>query len=405
MRYSASTSLPLNLYLITQRISQNRYLGMSYSSVAIEQMTHKQQAQGIRVAIVDDNKATVQSLSEVLNYNPKTTVSFIARSGIEFLEKIKSIHPDQFPDVVIMDVNMPVMNGIEAVRQGKILYPEVKFLMLTVFDDEDTLFEAIRAGASGYLLKDERASVILSHIENLMEDGSSPMSPRIARKTLDLLAASGKPIAGKQIVELKDLTAREKDVLYLLVDGLEYRDISERLHISPHTVRKHISNIYEKLHISSKAQAIRLMQGTLTAPPATLTGRHKILLVDDHQIILDSLSMMMGTFNDIEVTGKINDPREVLHFLEQHPTDLMISDINMPHMDGLHLAKLVRAQFPEIKILMLTVSESADQVKEAVRIGVEGYILKKANKDELSTAIHTIMDGHRYFSQSLLAFI
>jgi DNA-binding NarL/FixJ family response regulator len=378
---------------------------MSNISAATERMTQNTPSSTIRVAIVDDNKSTVQSLSEVLTYNSKTTVSFIARSGTEFLEKIKSVSADQFPDVVIMDVNMPGMNGIEAVRQGKILYPEVKFLMLTVFDDEDTLFEAIRAGASGYLLKDERSSVILSHIENLMEDGSSPMSPRIARKTLDLLAASAKPIPGKQIVELKDLTTREKDVLYLLVDGLEYRAISERLHISPHTVRKHISNIYEKLHISSKAQAIRLMQGTLPAPAATLTGRHKILLVDDHQIILDSLSMMMGTFNDMEVAGKISDPREVMYFLQQHPTDLMITDINMPHLDGLQLANMVRSKYPDIKILMLTVSESAEQVKDAVRIGVEGYVLKKANKDELSTAVHTIMSGHRYYSQSLQGLI
>ncbi len=368
-------------------------------------MTQKKQEHTIRVALVDDNKSTIQSLNEVLTYHAKTGVAFIARSGEEFLEKIKTIPADHFPDVVIMDVNMPGMNGIEAVRQGKLLYPEVKFLMLTVFDDEDTLFDAIRAGASGYLLKDERSSVILSHIETLMEDGSAPMSPRIARKTLDLLAASAKPIPGTQIVELRDLSSREKDVLYLLVDGLEYRDISERLHISPHTVRKHISNIYEKLHISSKAQAIRLMQGTLTAPPSTMTGRHKILLVDDHQIILDSLSMMMSTFHDMEVAGKINDPREVIHFLKQHPADLMITDISMPHLDGLQLAEIVRSGYPEIKILMLTVSESEEQVKAAVRIGVEGYILKKANKDELSTAIRTIMSGNHYFSQSLQGYI
>lgn len=378
---------------------------MSNIPVAIETMTQETTLPTIKVAIVDDNKSTVQSLNEVLSYNAKTSIAFIARSGVEFLEKIKTVPADHFPDVVIMDVNMPVMNGIEAVRQGKLLYPDVKFLMLTVFDDGDTLFEAIKAGASGYLLKDERSSVILAHIENLMEDGSSPMSPRIARKTLDLLAASAKPIPGSQIVELGDLTAREKDVLYLLVDGLEYREISDRLHISPHTVRKHISNIYEKLHISSKAQAIRLMQGTLTAPAPTLTGRHKILLVDDHQIILDSLSMMMGTFHDMEVAGKISDPREVVHYLQEHPIDLMISDISMPHLDGLQLAGLVRSAFPEIKILMLTVSESAQQVKEAVRIGVDGYILKKANKDELSTAIRTIMNGNHYYSQSLLAFL
>ncbi len=374
---------------------------MPYFPETDARMTQEVKSKKIRVAVVDDNKSTALSLQEVLTFSASARPVFIARSGIEFLEKMKACSAADFPDVVIMDVNMPGMNGIEAVRQGKSLYPYVRFLMLTVFDDDETLFEAIRAGASGYLLKDERANVILSHIEHLVDGGSAPMSPRIAKKTLDLLAASPRPVAGTQIVELADLSSREKDVLYLLVDGLEYRDIGERLHISPHTVRKHISNIYEKLHITSKAQAIRLMQGTRTAAPATHTRKHKIVLVDDHQIILDSLSMMMGTFPDLEVTGRINDPRDVLDFLENNQTDLLISDISMPQMDGLTLAQQVRRHFPKIKTLMLTVSESAEQFEEALRIGVEGYLLKKASKDELNIAIHAIMNGGRYYSKSL----
>ncbi len=359
----------------------------------------------IRVALVDDNKSTVASLNSFLAYSPKTRVVFTAKSGQDFLEKIKNTPHADFPDVVIMDVNMPGMSGIETVLHAKALYPAVKFLMLTVFDDDDTLFEAIRAGASGYLLKDERTANIIAHIENLMEEGSVPMSPRIARKTLDLLATSSKPIPGTRIVQLEDLSAREKDVLYLLVDGLEYRDIGEKLHISPHTVRKHISNIYEKLHISSKAQAIRLMQGTRPAPVTSTMTKHKILLVDDHQIILDSLSMMMGTIPDMQVAGKINDPRAVDEFLKENEVELMITDISMPHMDGLQLAAMVRENHPLVRILILTVSESEEQVKEAQRLGVEGYILKKASKDELSNAVRTIMSGNPFYSTTISHYL
>ncbi|MEP6646360.1 MAG: response regulator transcription factor [Saprospiraceae bacterium] len=378
---------------------------MSYVSAAQELVMQKARTHLIKVAIVDDNKSTIASLSEVLVYSPKTQVAFVARSGPEFLEKIKIIPASDFPDVVIMDVNMPEMSGIEVVRQGKALYPSVHFLMLTVFDDEDTLFEAIKAGASGYLLKDERAAVILSHVESLMEDGSVPMSARIARKTLDLLASSPNPVPGIQIVQLQDLSTREKDVLYLLVDGLEYRSIGDKLNISPNTVRKHISNIYEKLHISSKAQAIRLMQGNRASYATNSTPKNRILLVDDHQIILDSLSMMISTVADMEVNGKINDPREVLHFLEHCAVDIMITDLSMPHMDGLALSKLVRGKFPSVKILILTVSESIENIHEAQSIGVEGYILKKANKEELSTAIRTIIGGEKYYGQSLSKFL
>lgn len=401
MRYSPSDEGSVALSYRFRRILRNRYLGMQYVPETAEGMTQASKSNKIRVAIVDDNKTVVHSLQEVFTYSSSTRTVFTARSAVDFLEKMKASSTAELPDVVIMDVNMPGMNGIEAVRQGKALYPDVKFLMLTVFDDDDTVFEAIRAGASGYLLKDERAQVILSHIEHLIDDGSAPMSPKIARRTLDLLAAASKPVPGTHIVELSELSSREKDVLYLLVDGLEYRDISERLHISPHTVRKHISNIYEKLHITSKAQAIRLMQGTLTATPVTTLHRYKIVLVDDHTIILDSLSMMIGTFPDLEVTGKMNDPREVIRFFEKNQVDLLISDISMPQMDGLTLARQVRAQFPDIKILMLTVSESSAQFEEALRIGVEGYVLKKASKDELNQAIHQIMNGHSYYSASL----
>lgn len=214
----------------------------------------------IKVGIVDDNKSTINSLSEFINYSDKTKITVTALSGLSLIKKLKSLEEDDFPDVILTDVDMAEMNGIETVQHCKLLYPDLKFLMLTVFDDSNLLFNAIKAGASGYLLKDEKVEIIIQYIEQLIYKGGAPMSPSIARKTLDMLAAprnfekKDEPIVN----EVYALSTREKEVLKLLVDGLDYKEIAHQLFLSPHTIRKHISNIYDKLHVTSKAQAIKL---------------------------------------------------------------------------------------------------------------------------------------------------
>ena len=357
----------------------------------------------IKVGIVDDNKAIIASLTENLNYGNNTRVVFSANDGNVLLEQLKTCSAEEFPDVIITDVNMPGMSGIEVVRHGKALYPKLKFLMLTVSDDEDTLFDAIQAGASGYLMKDERMSVIIEHVRRLMSVGSVPMSPRIARKTLDLLARSDKTHQTDNTpAEVFNLSKRELEVLNLLVDGLDYKAIAADLEISPNTVRKHISNIYEKLHVSSKAQAIRMMQGASLDVEKNVASKCNIILTDDHQIILDSLEMMISTIPGMKVIAKLNDSRTVLPYLAEHKADLLISDVSMPFLNGIQLADRVHTDFPEIKILMLTVSEDIEQVMQARAVGAHGYVLKKTGKDELTKAIRTVMKGDLYYSDSLL---
>lgn len=353
----------------------------------------------VRVGIVDDQKATISSLSAIFRYSKKISVPITAQSGNELFAKLKQARPEDLPEIIITDVNMPGMSGIEVVRHGKALYPNIHFVMLTVFDDEDTLFQAIQAGASGYLLKGENSSAILSQIEHFMENGAITMSPLMARKTLDILAQSPKRVSGAELIELEELSAREKDVLYLLVDGLDYKDIASRLSISPNTVRTHISNVYQKLHISSKSQAIRLLQGQKPAPNAILSReRIKLLLVDDHEMILESLSMMLSAIPDFEVIGKLSDPYKVNEFLKEHTVDLVVTDFHMPGMNGLQLSRQIRANHPEVKILMLTISEDPDQVSEAKVIGINGFVLKKANKEELSRALKEIALGGSFFT-------
>lgn len=209
----------------------------------------------ISIAIVDDKVQNRVSLAEKIRCTKEIEVLFTASNGEDFLHQMKQ--RKIFPQAVLMDIEMPVVNGIDAVSIGAALYPATKFIMLTVFDDEDKIFEAIRAGASGYLLKDDKVDTIIQSIIELIEEGGAPMSPGIARKALVLLSKANVP-AEKPNDDHMNLSDREMEVLKLLVEGYDFRNTAEKLFISPHTVRKHIGKIYEKLHVNSKAQVINL---------------------------------------------------------------------------------------------------------------------------------------------------
>lgn len=211
------------------------------------------------IAIVDDKKVLRNALKEKLSVFENYEVLFTAENGKDFLEKMTEAHKAIDPDVILMDIDMPVMNGIEAVEKGKERYPNSKFLMLTIFDEDDKIFNAIKAGADGYLLKDEPVEKIREAISNLLNDEGAPMSPSIARRALKLLMNAKVDTNAVPPVQTDyNLTEREKEVLTLLVEGLEYKEIGGKLDVSPNTIRNHISNIYKKLHVTSKTQAIRV---------------------------------------------------------------------------------------------------------------------------------------------------
>src|SRR6202012_2241171 len=153
----------------------------------------------IPIAIVDDNTQNRNFLVDQIKFSKEISVIFTAKNGDDFLIQMKNLPKDLHPAVVLMDIEMPEMNGMEAVKYGHQIYPDLKFLMLTGFDDDEKIFEAIRNGASGYLLKDEKTSTIVEHINQLVNLGGAPMSPSIARKALHLLSTLtvGQPSAVK----------------------------------------------------------------------------------------------------------------------------------------------------------------------------------------------------------------
>src|SRR5580704_10904832 len=178
----------------------------------------------VPVGIVDDKSQNLHLFAERLNYSDDIAIVLTANGGNDFLDQMKKLSFPSHPLVILMDIGMPDLDGIETVRVAKLLYPDIHFLMLTVFDDDDKLFEAIKAGADGYLLKNDKLPSIIDCIVQLSETGSAPMSPRIARKTLDLLLRSSMPAVKDEATEKMDhaLSDRETEILKLTVDGYGY---------------------------------------------------------------------------------------------------------------------------------------------------------------------------------------
>lgn len=213
----------------------------------------------INIALTEDNFINRNTFLQKIKPYPELNLVFTADNGHECLEELKGLPLQLQPLVIFMDLEMPEMDGIETIQIAKSLYPDIHFIVLTVFDDDEKIFEAIKAGASGYLLKHESAQTINDAITNVLEYGGAPMSPAIARKTMQLLskATQDKETAPGESIP-KIITEREQEILQLLINGWDAKRIASGLNLSVLTVRKHIANIYNKLHVTSKAQVISL---------------------------------------------------------------------------------------------------------------------------------------------------
>lgn len=210
----------------------------------------------LKICIAEDNYFLTKAIKEKLSFFDDISIKFHANNGAELIGKLEENHNI---DVILMDIQMPEMDGIKATELVKNKYPQIKVIMLTVVDDDECIFKAIKAGANGYLLKEINAENLYKSIIEVTK-GGAPMTPSIALKTLNLLRNPGFSTSQPEEVEEIKLTKRETEILVQLSKGLNYNDISDNLIISPSTVRKHIENIYKKLQVHSKMEAVMKAQ-------------------------------------------------------------------------------------------------------------------------------------------------
>lgn len=199
----------------------------------------------IKTGVVEDDPRYRELLRTILSSSEKVSPVFMLENAIDVTSEVRK----HSPDVIIMDINLPVKTGIQAVEELKRIFPEVKILMLTVFEDEDKIFAAIKAGANGYLLKKDSPQKVLDSIQDVY-DGKSSMNGIIARKVLEYFQR--KPVV--KTADDYNLTKREHEILALLMDGLSYKEIADKCFISVQTLNSHIKNIYTKLGVHSRAE-------------------------------------------------------------------------------------------------------------------------------------------------------
>ncbi|MCO6499598.1 MAG: response regulator transcription factor [Vicingus serpentipes] len=207
----------------------------------------------IKIAIAEDNIFLAKSIEEKISFFDDLKFKYRGANGNEFIGKLEQDHNI---DVILMDIQMPEMNGIQTTEYVKNKYPHIKILMLTVFDDDDNIFNAIQAGADGYLLKETNPEELYKSIIDVMQGGAA-MTPSVALKALNILRFPEKITSEKKQVEEIKLSKRETEILDQLSKGLNYQQIANNLFISPSTVRKHIENIYKKLQVHNKIEAIQ----------------------------------------------------------------------------------------------------------------------------------------------------
>ena len=200
----------------------------------------------IKVVIIEDDKEMREGLEAIVRFHPGLECLASFPSAEEALANISS----NIPDIVLMDIHLPGISGIECVKQLKPLLPQTQFMMCTVYEDTDTVYESLCAGATGYLLKNSPPGKITEAILDLYH-GGSPMSSTIARKVIHAF----QPVPQLN-TDVDTLTKREHELLELLAKGYRYKEIAEKLFISFETVRTHIHNIYEKLHVQSRTEAV-----------------------------------------------------------------------------------------------------------------------------------------------------
>ena len=200
----------------------------------------------INICIVDDQKLIIETISSIVEQSTDIAILGTFSNGEAFIAEYENYKPD----ITLMDIDLPGMSGIETIFTIKSGHPRSKFLVLTIFNDDDKVFTALKAGAGGYLLKKYSFDYLIDNIREL-HAGGAPMSPEIAKKVIDYFRNDNSNVI------LNKLTEKEKIVLHMLVDGFLYKEIADKLNVTIDAIKKHAHNIYEKLQVRTRSEAIK----------------------------------------------------------------------------------------------------------------------------------------------------
>jgi DNA-binding NarL/FixJ family response regulator len=368
----------------------------------------------ITVSIVDDEPQLRQSIAAFINDAP----GFKCVSAYASAEDALSRLPHDKPDVVLMDINMVGMTGIECVSQLKASHPEMQIVMLTVYEDTQQIFKALAAGATGYMLKRQAPANLLEAIRDV-HDGGSPMSSSIARKVVASFQKTSSPDSRSS-----PLSAREETVLERLVTGSPYKQIAAELDITVPTVRSYLRRIYEKLHVQSRTEAVaKYMDGgkprghfvrqpalerAVTVPPGPNhhpvdEARHviSVAIVDDDDGLRQSIAAFVNGAPGFRCLSTYASAEAALATLPGAHPDVVLMDINLIGMSGIECVRQLKAAAPTMQIVMLTVYEDTAEIFQALEAGASGYVLKRLTPDKLLEAIRDVHAGGSPMSSSI----
>jgi len=210
-----------------------------------------------RVAIVEDHDIFRKRLMELLGFYEELDLIFTAESGEACLKFMEELDEERLPEVILMDIELPGISGIETTFQIKQKHKDIDMIMFTIFEDDERLFESIQVGATGYLLKDTPIDEVVSALKEVKK-GGSPITPSIARRLMGMASKPEKKGNTNLDVVPFDLSPAELKILEQVIDGKSNKEIAEEVFLSPWTVKTHIKNIYKKMHVNSRAAAVRM---------------------------------------------------------------------------------------------------------------------------------------------------